>query len=322
MKNILLYNSGGGLGDSIQLMPLIISLQNHFKKSNFYYLGAHKNHYLDKLKEYKVSIKTLDLKLKYFGFRWWHYLKVKKEFEKISIEKFDLIIDLQSKIRNTIILKKIPHKIFYSSTFNFNFCTFKNQYISNKRLVDMTLHNLSLCTGSKIQKLNYNLDNLPKEFIKTAKKLLPGKNYIGFSLTQGNAYRKKTWPINKFIELSKKIKIKQKVPVFFIERNEIDLINKIKSEVSDALFPELNLEKSCPALVTALAQRLEKAISIDNGVMHMMGLAKIPMVILFGPTDPKKFAPSNDNIKIIDSNINYNTDDLSKITVEEILNNI
>ena len=56
--------------------------------------------------------------------------------------------------------------------------------------------------------------------------------------------------------------------------------------------------------------------------MHMMGLAKIPMVILFGPTDPKKFAPSNDNIKIIDSNINYNTDDLSKITVEEILNNI
>tara|TARA_Y100000389_G_C17458552_1_gene519893 strand:+ start:150 stop:1118 length:969 start_codon:yes stop_codon:yes gene_type:complete len=322
MKNILLYNSGGGLGDSIQLMPLIISLQNHFKNSNFYYLGAHKNHFLDKLKEYKINIKTLDLKLEYFGFRWWHYLKTKKEFKKNNIKEFDLIIDLQSKLRNTIILKKIPHKIFYSSTFNFKFCTKKKSYISNKNLVDMTLDNLDLCINTKIKKLEYNIENLPKEFIRTAKKLLPNNNYIGFSLTQGNAYRKKTWPINKFIELSKKIKIRQKVPVFFIERNEIDLINKIKSEVSDALFPELNLEKSCPALVTALAQRLEKAISIDNGVMHMMSLAKIPMVILFGPTNPKKFAPNNNNIKIIDSNVNYNTDDLSKITVEEVLNNI
>ena len=44
MKNILFYNSGGGLGDSIQLFPLIISLKNYFKTSNFYYLGAHDNH--------------------------------------------------------------------------------------------------------------------------------------------------------------------------------------------------------------------------------------------------------------------------------------
>ena len=42
MKSILLYNSGGGLGDSIQLFPLILSLKNHFKKAKFFYLGAHK----------------------------------------------------------------------------------------------------------------------------------------------------------------------------------------------------------------------------------------------------------------------------------------
>ena len=41
MDRILLYNSGGGLGDSIQLIPLILSLKNHYKKSKLYYLGAH-----------------------------------------------------------------------------------------------------------------------------------------------------------------------------------------------------------------------------------------------------------------------------------------
>ena len=35
MEKILIYNSGGGLGDSIQLFPLILSLKSHFKKQNF-----------------------------------------------------------------------------------------------------------------------------------------------------------------------------------------------------------------------------------------------------------------------------------------------
>ena len=30
-----------------------------------------------------------------------------------------------------------------------------------------------------------------------ALKLLPNNNYIGLSVTQGNEYRKKTWPIEK-----------------------------------------------------------------------------------------------------------------------------
>ena len=37
------------------------------------------------------------------------------------------------------------------------------------------------------------------------------------------------------------------------------------------LFPETKSELSCPALVTALSSRLDQAVSIDNGVMHMIG---------------------------------------------------
>ena len=116
MKQILIYNSGGGLGDSIQLISLILSLQNHFKKTKFFYLGAHTNHFQGKLKEFNIKIDTLDLDLKYFGFRWWHLLFVKKNFKKKNFNKFDLIIDLQSKVRNSLILKNIPHDHFYSNT--------------------------------------------------------------------------------------------------------------------------------------------------------------------------------------------------------------
>ena len=129
MKKILIYNSGGGLGDSIQAIPLILSLKNHYRRSNIFYLGAHPNHFEGKLKEYNINIQSLELNLKYFGFRWWHLLFVKRNFKKKNIMKFDLIVDLQSKFRNSLILKRVPHVNFYSSTLNgiYNIADFVNK---------------------------------------------------------------------------------------------------------------------------------------------------------------------------------------------------
>ena len=319
MKKILLYNSGGGLGDSIQLFTLILSLQNHFKSSEFFYLGAHENHYLGKLKEYKINIKTLDLGLQYFGFRWWHLFGVRKRFSQLNLESFDLVLDLQSKLRNTLILKKIPGNNFYSSTYNFRFCSNKANYTSKENISDMTIDNLEKFLKTNIKKINYSLSNLDSNYIVEAKKLLPENNYIGFSITQGNEYRKKSWPLDKFIELAKKILSMNKKPVFFIEKSNKEMINKIKSEIKESLFPEHNSILSSPALVTALASRLEKAISIDNGVMHMIGLSSIPMITLFGPTNSKKFSPNQKNIKILDSKEMYGSNDVSKIKIDDVL---
>ena len=99
---MLMYNSGGGLGDAIQLIPLIISLKKGFQQAELFYLGSHANHFDNKLKEYNLKISTLDLNLNYFGFRWWHLLKVKKIIQKKKINTFDLVIDLQSKILTKI----------------------------------------------------------------------------------------------------------------------------------------------------------------------------------------------------------------------------
>ena len=60
MKRILIYNSGGGLGDSIQIIPLLLSLKNHYRRSKYFYLGAHQNHFEGKLKEYNIKFKHLN----------------------------------------------------------------------------------------------------------------------------------------------------------------------------------------------------------------------------------------------------------------------
>jgi ADP-heptose:LPS heptosyltransferase len=52
--------------------------------------------------------------------------------------------------------------------------------------------------------------------------------------------------------------------------------------------------------------------------MHMISLANIPMIVLFGPTDSEKFAPKNNDVKILDSKKIYNSDNINSITVDDV----
>ena len=54
----------------------------------------------------------------------------------------------------------------------------------------------------------------------------------------------------------------------------------------------------------------------------MMGLANIPMIVLFGPTNSEKFAPKVDDITILDTKEIYKSPDISKIGVNEVFKHI
>ena len=82
INRVLLYNSGGGIGDALQILPLIFTLKFKLKNTKFYYLSAHENHFNSTLKDFNSKIETLNLNIKYFGFRWWHFLIVKGRIKK------------------------------------------------------------------------------------------------------------------------------------------------------------------------------------------------------------------------------------------------
>ncbi len=319
INRVLLYNSGGGLGDAIQIIPLLNTLKNELKNTKLYYLSAHKNHFDSALKDFNIEIQTLNLNIKYFGFRWWHLLIVKKRLKMLNIESFDLIIDLQTKIRNSLILKIIPHKQFISSTFNFRLSNPKIIIEKENSIIDTVLKAINILLEKNYKLIQFNIDSINKKFHIESDKLLPNKNYVGLSITQGNVYRKKEWPLENIIKFCKKLLETGKIPVFFIEKKNKDLKNKINKILPNALFPEHESELASPALVACLGRRLDFAISIDNGVMHMLSLSKVPMISLFGPTDSKKFAPKYEKSVILDSKDLHNTKDISSISVEDVL---
>ena len=320
INNILLYNSGGGIGDAIQILPLIDTLKRELKNINLLYLSAHSNHFNTTLKDYKSPIDTFDLNIKYFGFRWWHSLIVKNRVKKKNVNKFDLIIDLQSKIRNSLILKMIPHKYFISTCLDFNLCYPKFKNIKKqKKTINTILSLLNLLLKKNFKFNDFDISKIDNNFITESKKLLPDNNYVGFSITQGNVYRKKEWPLQNIVKISNELIESKKKPVFFIEKKNKSLKERIEKLIPSALFPEHESNIASPALVTCLGKRLDFVITIDNGVMHMLGLAKVPMISLFGPTDSEKFSFSYKNSTVLDSKKIYNTKNISAITVEDVL---
>ena len=56
INRILFYNSGGGIGDAIQILPIINTLRKEFKSANFFYLCAHDNHFNSTLKNLNNSV--------------------------------------------------------------------------------------------------------------------------------------------------------------------------------------------------------------------------------------------------------------------------
>ena len=319
INKVLLYNSGGGIGDSIQILPLIDTLKSNFKNTKFYYLSAHENHFNSSLKDFKTSIETLNMDIRYFGFRWWHVLIIHNKIKKYNIEKFDLIIDLQSKIRNSIILKMIPHKSFISSCLNFKLSSPVLKFKKKKKINNTILNSINLLLKKDLKLDKFNIEKIDKKFFLESERLLPHNNYIGLSITQGNIYRKKEWSIDKIIKISEELVKNNKTPVFLIEKKYQELKKKINNSIPSALFPEHETNLSSPALVTCLGKRLDLAITIDNGIMHMLSLSKVPIISLFGPTDPEKFAPEYKYSLVLDSKKLYNSKDVSSISVEDVL---
>ena len=124
IKNILIINSGGGFGDTVQYIPLLNWINENYPNIKlYYYANDYENYYFENSLKGLINdnlkiIKNFPI---YYGFRLNHYFKSEKLAKNNNLKYFDLIIDNQTKLRNLLIYKNIPHKYFFSPTFNYFF---------------------------------------------------------------------------------------------------------------------------------------------------------------------------------------------------------
>ena len=305
IKNVLLYNSGGGLGDSLLMIPIIQWLKDYYQLSKIYYIqNGIQKHFENSLKDFNNEfVHTINFLPQDYAFfkltrirNYSHFKFGRQILETIGIKKFDLIIDTQTRVNNSLVLKSIPHKYFISSSCRF-LLSKPRQFIYDSKHVCGRIFDYF----EKILKTNISipteLNYLQEKYLKQASKLFEkDKKYIGFSITAGHPSREKEISIKTIVEVANYFSERNFVPTFFIEEKYKEKINTIKKMVKNPYFPEHLVHTSLknPFLVIAMGKKLHSAISINNGIMHMLGLAGTKTAIFFDENSDK-FRPLDGN---------------------------
>lgn len=236
--------------------------------------------------------------------------------------RFDLIFDAQRNAGHSLILRRIPHRLFISGCWRFFFSDRKpaDELRHPSLLTDKLLGLAAAAQGNTVHPPP--AWPLHQKWIETAERILPaGEAYIGLAPGAGKKGTGKCWPLERFIALARDQHEKGRRPVFLIGPGEIDWIDGIRRELPYALIPSDTPEsigQKEPALAIALARRLDVAVANCSGIGHLLAAGGPPMVSLFGPTRPSKYAPYASSLIALRAQDYGPTGDIANIPLEEV----
>lgn len=232
---------------------------------------------------------------------------------------FDLVIDTQTRLLTTLILRRIPHETFVSACAGYRLSDRKPPDL-RERPPALAARLLQLVAAASGEPARADAPlRLPAETAALAERLLPpGETYV--ALVPGAGWRRKCWPLENHIALARRLSRQGWRPVMLLGPGEGDWVARIRSEMSEALLPLQDVEPDAvtPTLTIALGRRLAAAVAGDCGAGHMLAAADTPMVSLFGPTNAQKFAPMTPRRSILRAQELADTDDMSAIPVAAV----
>lgn len=222
-------------------------------------------------------------------------------------DRFDTVIDTQTRWWLTLLLRRLPHRVFVSSTGGYALSS-RVPSIGRKsppHLVDRLFALIDAAAGHPVAMPDLRrIVVVPDEAAREAARLLPdGARYAAFAPGAGN--REKCWPLDRFTVLARRAEGQGVVPVFLLGPEETEWREEIARAVPSAVFPlqaeGLAEPRYTPVRTVAVARRCAAAVAADCGLGHMIAAADTPLVSLFGPTDAAKLSPRVTRGAVIDA---------------------
>ncbi len=274
----------GGMGDILLSTPVLPNLKIYFKSARIDYLTLIRNRdilmdneYIDRVLTYDSSIdKSFDL------------------LRHIRNKKYNLVIDLFCNPRTALLTFLSGAK--YRVGYNFR----GRRYAYNIRKegrgaevhnVDFNLDALRFADIPVVHKhLNLSVNIVHKEF---ADKFITDTNIsseILFGIAVTGGWESKRYKIPDYIALMKKILSKFDVKFVLIWGTEKE--KKQCEEIKSALQGKAVLVPDCAIrYLAAIIKKCVLVIGNDSGPLHVSGAVEVPVLGIFGPTNPKLQGP-------------------------------
>ena len=303
-KTVLIYVGADLVGDGLMKLPFARAVRAAFPGAHISWVaGKGKSTYAHELASLVAGL--LDEVIEQAGFDRAVQFIVRRPLDG---RHFDLVIDTQRGVPASLLLRRIRHDRFITGAADF-WLSDRRPPPGYKRPAAMVRQMLDLVELASGRKVSFGAPlKLDASVVEAAGRALPaGPVYVGFAPGAGGAHKR--WPLENFIALAIDQSGHGRIPVFVLGPEEVDLTGKIAGAVPGALFaaptdPERQdgappgISPS-PAFTIAAAARLAAAVVNDSGAGHMIAAADVPLVSLFGPTPPAKFAPAATALTVI-----------------------
>jgi ADP-heptose:LPS heptosyltransferase len=222
--------------------------------------------------------------------------------------RLEVLIDTQSRLGTALALARLWPRRFASAA------------LPGRRPAWLVARLLAL--GSRALRRELALDArpvaVPADVAAQAERLLPaGPRYVAQAVGAGG--RHKAWPHHR--ALAERVLARGWVPVMILGPDEAELHAQLAAALPGARFPLQDVPPAGPALTIALAARCAVGVAGDCGGGHMLAAGAPRMVSLFGPTDPRKFAPWSPSLTILRAQ-HFGGDSMALIPVDAVLHAI
>ena len=268
------------IGDIVQLTSPIHTIKVHFPKSRIDIIT------LDEYAEILLGHPSINRIIQIS--RDFKYKQLKYIGNKLSLRKYDLVIDLHNVIRSRIILKYIrgSKKIIYKkprwkrfSLVEFNKNDFENEF-SQRWLYHQCLNEI-LRNGYNIPDNKLVIKNSEKSQIRLLlDKYKVKKPFI--TLIPGAAWKQKTWLSKRYNEVINYIIQDLKYEVVMLggdNDNICSSISKINRSIV-SLNGKLSLRESLAVISCS-----KLTIGSDTGLVHASEALGVPVAMIMGPTN-------------------------------------
>ncbi|TCS10125.1 glycosyltransferase family 9 protein [Caulobacter sp. BK020] len=278
VQSILIYSMGEVIGDGLIKLPFIAGLRAAFPQARITWCAAKgQTVYAGPLKA--VTAGYID-EILTDGPTGDAALDVLPWVRPFGGRTFHLVIDTQENARRSLVARRAARGRFVSAAAEAR----KPDW--PVAVVERLARLLALATDGAGAPRSLALFH--PDAANAARALLPTAHYGGpvyVGLAPGAGGQDKRWPLDRYLELARRIQASGRKAVFFFGPDEAADAQTAREAVPQALFPEADRtdgfpEVKGPLLAIALAGRLTAAVANDAGPGHMLAAGGAPLLSL------------------------------------------
>jgi lipopolysaccharide heptosyltransferase I len=273
------------LGDIVHTLPAVAALRETFPAAEIVWLTHPR---------WKLLVESSGLASEVWTTETRSWSSLREVLSRIRRKKFSLAIDYQGLWKSAALpyFGGVPRRIGFSSEtvreYGVPFIYTDRVRCTQSHIADQN-GELSLCAGARklVSVFNLHIESREMEIVEQLLRGVAVGRYV--VLSPGGGWASKCWPPQRFGQLSQKISQQLGLRcVLNCGPGEDHLISEIKAASGDSSPIEwkLPLEK-----LMALLRNADCIVGGDTGPLHLAVALGMPVVALFGPTDPVRNGP-------------------------------